>query len=81
MHSLNFIHFDIKPDNIAYSEVKNKQVFLDYGLSNFIEEKPGYKTKTGFRGTLSYCSEEMKKCFQISSPKPVCLYQNDKICL
>jgi hypothetical protein len=25
--------------------------------------KPGKKTKTSFRGTISYCGEEMRKCY------------------
>lgn len=67
MHSLNFIHFDIKPPNIAYSGLRAKHVFIDYGMSKLIKEKPGFKTRTGFKGTLAFCSEEMRKCFLLSA--------------
>lgn len=57
MHSLGFIHIDIKPSNISFSVIRNSHVFLDYGLSKLIKEKPGEKTETTFRGTISYCSD------------------------
>lgn len=36
MHSISFIHLDIKPSNIAYSKRLNKYVFLDFGISRLI---------------------------------------------
>jgi serine/threonine protein kinase len=30
------IHFDIKPQNIAFSSILKKYVFLDFGLAKFI---------------------------------------------
>jgi serine/threonine protein kinase len=47
---------DIKPENIAFSPYFQKDVFLDYGFSDIIEEEVGYKTLTKFKGTLTYCS-------------------------
>ena len=32
-HLFNIMHLDIKNDNIGFSKVKNKWVFLDYGMS------------------------------------------------
>jgi hypothetical protein len=43
--------------------------------------KPGKKTKTSFRGTISYCGEEMRKGYLISTTRFVCLYENDQIFL
>lgn len=57
MHSVHFIHIDIKPSNLAFSNSLQKYVFIDFGLSKIIGESEGEKTKTRFEGTLSYCSE------------------------
>ena len=56
MHSVGFIHSDIKPENIAFSETSQKHVFLDFGLSSLRPEKKGEKSLVSFIGTLSYCS-------------------------
>jgi len=37
MHSLKIIHYDIKPSNVCFSELTNKYVFIDFGMSGFIE--------------------------------------------
>lgn len=63
MHATQFIHIDIKPENICFSRLLNKHVFIDFGLSKIIKENIGKKSKTKFAGTLSYCSDEMKKCY------------------
>jgi serine/threonine protein kinase len=34
MHDLNITHNDIKPENILFSPLKNKLVFIDFGLSS-----------------------------------------------
>lgn len=81
MHSINFVHIDIKPGNVAYSGILQKHVFIDFGISKIIKQKPGEKTQIKFSGTLSYCSDEMKKCYYFSSAKFVDLYQNDLCCL
>ena len=80
MHSLNFVHVDIKPENLAFSNSLKKNVFIDFGLSKIINEPPGQKTRTRFEGTLTYCSAEMKKCYFLSTPKFVDLYENDLFC-
>jgi serine/threonine protein kinase len=36
MHSLKLIHLDIKPSNIAYSTEFQKYIFIDFGLSIFV---------------------------------------------
>lgn len=81
LHSLKFIHLDIKPANLAYSNTFNKYVFIDFGLSILIEEDIGYKSFSNFIGTLAYCSEEMKKTFFLHKPKLLDLYYNDAISL
>lgn len=40
-----------------YSSTYQKYVFIDFGLSNIIQEDIGYKTLTNFVGTLKYCSD------------------------
>lgn len=56
MHQINLVHMDIKPSNIAFSPTFQKHIFLDFGLSQFITEKIGFKTLTNFVGTIVYCS-------------------------
>lgn len=57
LHELRFMHRDIKPGNIAYSNTNRKNVFIDFGLSKLISEPPGEKSITAFTGTLSFCSQ------------------------
>lgn len=57
MHSIGFVHLDIKPDNIAFSDKLQKHVFIDFGLSSLIKQKRGEKSLTFFVGTLKYSSE------------------------
>ena len=35
-HSLKIIHFDIKPENICFSEEQGRYVFIDLGLHRVI---------------------------------------------
>jgi serine/threonine protein kinase len=65
MHRLGFLHRDIKPNNIMHSNAYHKFVFIDFGISEFRKEKPGDLIKTHFKGTYSFCTEEMKKLFNI----------------
>jgi serine/threonine protein kinase len=61
IHSLQIIHFDIKPQNIMYSKSFKKTVLIDFGLSKMISEKVGKLTYVpSFRGTYIYSSNEMK---------------------
>ena len=52
MHSYNFIHMDIKPENICFSRMLNKFVFIDFGFSKIVKEPLGQKILTNFKGTL-----------------------------
>jgi len=63
MHTLGFIHRDIKPHNIMYSKSHEKYVYIDFGISEFRREKPGELIKSKFLGTYAYCTEEFKKIF------------------
>ena len=77
MHSLSILHRDIKPENIMYSPSYGKYVLIDFGMSEYTHERPGGKIFTGFAGTYSYCSEEMKKLFTSHERSYVDLYFND----
>ena len=59
LHSLNIVHLDIKPANTSFSPSLNEPIFLDFGLSDFIEEPIGKRTKTSYVGTLGFSSPEM----------------------
>ena len=72
---------DIKPDNIMFSPSHQRMVFIDFGLSRLIAEEIGFKEITGFRGSLHYCSNEMKTCFLEDKEMAVDLYYNDFYCL
>lgn len=41
MHELKIIHGDIKPLNIMWSPEYSRNVFVDFGLSTFLEENIG----------------------------------------
>lgn len=54
MHTLQIIHFDIKPANIMYSPKYGKNVLLDFGISQIIDQRWGQKTLTKFKGTYEF---------------------------
>lgn len=56
MHEFKIIHGDIKPDNLIYSRHYEKPIFIDFGLSDIINENIGYKTLSSFKGTPRYCT-------------------------
>ena len=56
MHSLHFVHIDIKPANLMYSTYYRRPVFIDFGLSKLIPEEKGAKTLTHFTGSINFCS-------------------------
>ncbi len=78
---MHLVHIDIKPGNMMFSPFHQRMVFIDFGLSKLIAEKIGFKRITDFRGSLNYCSEEMKNCFVKDASMPVDLYYNDLCCL
>lgn len=63
MHRLHLVHQDIKPENIMYSPSHKRMVFIDFGLSTFINEEIGEKTKSSFVGNPLHCSSEMMKAY------------------
>lgn len=77
MHSLGIIHGDIKLDNIMWSNSFHKWVFIDFGLSQVLSEKPGERTFTKYFGTFQNSSEEMKGLFYSSKKGYVDLFYND----
>lgn len=81
LHSMGFVHLDIKPENMMFSPTFAKYVLIDFGLSRLIAQKVGEKTLTSFAGSLKYCSEAMRKVYLCGSKGYVDLYHNDAICL
>jgi serine/threonine protein kinase len=77
LHSLQIVHLDIKPDNIAFSSTLKEYIFIDFGLSRIIKEQLGSKTFTSFLGSLSYCYDEMVKLYLDETSGFVDLYYND----
>lgn len=81
MHSLGICHLDIKKENIGWSETYKKLVFLDFSFTFNTKSEIGEKTNTGFAGTYSYCSPEMKKLYWLGTTSEIDLYYNDLFCL
>lgn len=81
LHSLNICHKDIKYENIGYSKIYEKFVFLDFGFSKCLSEPIGYKSITNYEGTFNYSSDEMKKLYFLRRKSHVDLYFNDLCCL
>jgi serine/threonine protein kinase len=69
MHRLKIFHFDIKPENLAYSRELKKWVFLDFNLSDMKQVELGSKVQMGFRGTLNFCYKEMFDLFNYRKTK------------
>ena len=73
---------DIKTENIMFSWVHQKVVFIDFGLSKVIAEGCGLKSLTKFRGTMQFVCKEMLDLFTANdSVGRVDLYFNDLVCL
>ena len=56
LHKMKMVHFDIKPDNLMWSPHFKREVFIDFGLSEILEEGQGFKYPIKFKGSLNYCS-------------------------
>lgn len=80
MHSLGIIHGDIKNENIMWSSEFNKNVFVDFGLSLFLNETISQNTYTNFFGTYFYACDEMKELMNKKRKGWVDLYYNDVVC-
>jgi serine/threonine protein kinase len=77
MHQLKIVHSDIKPTNVMYSTSYRKNLFLDFGISEVIDEEIWECTLAKFKGTYEFCGEEMKKLFKNRRSELVNLYIND----
>lgn len=77
MHVLKIVHCDIKPTNIMFSKCYNKNVFLDFGIAEILNEELWENTKTTFKGTYQFVGVEMKKLFSKNKVGFVNLYLND----
>ncbi len=59
------------------SHTFKKPVFIDFGLSKLIVQDIGKKSLTPFMGTITFCTEEMVRCYLNKSKEYVDLYMND----
>jgi len=81
LHSYHIVHFDIKPDNIAFSNKWAKFVFIDFGLTDCIQEDIGSLKMMSFRGSLEYCSPSFYNLYTNPNQNLVDPYYNDCHCL
>jgi serine/threonine protein kinase len=80
MHRFHVVHRDINLENIMWSPKRQRAVFADFGLSDWIAEEGGLKTFTVFHGTPNFVSKEMLKLFSIEVEHGfVDLYYNDLV--
>lgn len=54
LHSLHVCHSDVKTENVLWSRTFQKFVFIDFGLSRFVENEVGFQTPTEFVGTYYF---------------------------
>ena len=64
-----------------WSSQFKKNVFVDFGLSLFLNETIDQNTYTTFFGTYFYVCSEMKELYGKKKKGWVNLYYNDSICL
>ena len=61
MRKMHLIHGDIKPENIRFSRLQKRVVFIDFGLSKFINEKINEESMTYVRGTYNWIGKDLLK--------------------
>ena len=57
--------------------MKQKFVFIDFGMTSFIFEPIGNESLRSYQGTNSYVIPEMKRLYMLDSKGYVDLYYND----
>lgn len=77
MHLIKAVHSDIKPINCMYSPSYEKNVFIDFGISELLPYFLGSQVLSMFKGTYEYSSEDMKKLIPKKKPELIDLYKND----
>lgn len=76
LHRFHIVHKDIKPENVMYSSALGDFVLVDFGLSEYLANEPGYLSLTYREGTPKYMSPEML-ALNKSTVGLVDLYYND----
>lgn len=62
-----------------FSRERDTCVMIDFGLSESLMERVGFKTKSRFFGSINYCSKDMLSAFRVDYPVYVDLYLNDYV--
>ena len=72
LHSFNFVHRDVKPDNFmfGYKEKTNKIHMIDFGMaSKYYDQATGhiaFHQKASLTGTARFASANAHKGFELS---------------
>ncbi len=71
IHRCNYIHLDLKPFNIVFSQKKDDYDLriIDFGLARELDETR--RTRVGMSGTIEYMSPEVMNC-TYASPASDC---------
>uniref|UniRef100_A0A0K0CTJ0 non-specific serine/threonine protein kinase n=1 Tax=Angiostrongylus cantonensis TaxID=6313 RepID=A0A0K0CTJ0_ANGCA len=59
MHEMNYVHLDLKPENIMFTTKKSNQLkLIDFGLTSYLNPKESIKVTTG---TAEFAAPEVAK--------------------
>ncbi|KAJ1363943.1 Twitchin [Parelaphostrongylus tenuis] len=59
MHEMNYVHLDLKPENIMFTTKKSNQLkLIDFGLTSYLNPKESVKVTTG---TAEFAAPEVAK--------------------
>lgn len=59
MHEMNYVHLDLKPENIMFTTKKSNQLkLIDFGLTSYLDPKESIKVTTG---TAEFAAPEVAK--------------------
>ena len=62
IHDRNYVHLDIKKENIMWCQTESKWKIIDYDLAKFIDPRCGYLEYRKFIGTKGWTAPEIALC-------------------